>query len=82
MGTIKLVLFTIGTLALFVNVYLAVQNPELIEGPMGEEEKPEGTEHPLKRFDSTITYVMWTSWGLTALLFYLDKHGLMDFLDL
>ena len=82
MGIIKLVLFSIGTLALFVNVYLAVQNPDLVEAPMGEEQPSAASEHPLRKYDDVVSYVMWTSWGLTALVFYLDRHGLLDFLGL
>lgn len=81
MEILKLTLFGIGTLAFFCCVYLAVQNPELVEAPIGEE-SPTSEMHPLKKYDTLISYVMWGAWGLTALVIYLDKNGYLEAFDL
>jgi hypothetical protein len=80
MTAVKMTFFAIGTLACFVAVYLAVKHPDLVEGPVGyERETTMEQEHPLKKWDNVITWVMWGGWGLCALTYYLDNRlGVFD----
>lgn len=74
MTAIKLTFFAIGTLACFAAVYLWVKYPELVEGPIGEPESEAREQHPLKKWDNVITWIMWGGWGACALVFYLDNR--------
>lgn len=77
MDEMKAIFFAIGTLAFFVVLYLAIQHPELAEGPMGEE-KTESSDNPLRKWDRLAYWIMWTGWALTAIAFYIDKAKLAD----
>lgn len=77
---IRYVLFAVGTLAFFAAVYLSVKHPELVEHPAGETVSQEEEQGPLKRWDKAVTWTMWGSWGLVAVLTFADEAGLLDFL--
>ncbi len=77
MDEMKAISFAIGTLAFTVVLYLGIKHPELVGGPLGEEEA-EISEHPLRKWDTFAYWTMWIGWGLTAALFYWDKAKLSD----
>ncbi len=79
MNELKLIFFALGTLAFFANVFLAIQHPDLVERPIGEEQMV--SDHPLRKWDHLISWVMWSSWGVAGLLTFLDRAGYKDLLD-
>jgi len=70
-AALKWVLFTLGTLAFFAAVLLAVKHPGLVESP--GQNKADVAHHPLRRWDKAIAWVMWAGWGCAALLTYIDR---------
>ena len=71
-----LVPFAIGTLAFFATLYLALFVPEASDTPWHEEAAEE--EHPLRRWDTVITWLMWGGWGVAMLMRFLDRNKLLD----
>ncbi len=79
LDSLKLVFFVIGTMAFFVNVFLAIQHPELVD-TVGESEQ-EVSDLRLRKWDKAMSWLMWGGWGSTALVYYLDKIGYLDMFD-
>ncbi len=73
MDTLKLVFFTIGTLAFFVSVYLSIRHPEFVES--SGEAQQSTDDDPHRRWDQVATWIMWTGWGCAAVLTFLDRSG-------
>ena len=79
MSELKYIFLLIGTLGFCVNLYLASRAPELVDGPMGEEKPEEEETHPLKKWDKLAYWTMWTGWGLSALMMYLEEAEIISF---
>lgn len=73
-----LVPFAIGTLAFFATLYLAIFVPHASDTPWPEEASAE--EHPLRRWDTVITWLMWGGWGVAMLMRFFDRNNLMEHL--
>ena len=77
-----LVPFLIGTIAFFVTLYISIFVPQMSDTPWGEDgvEGVNGVEeeHPLRKWDSVITWVMWGSWGVAMLMRFLDRGKYVD----
>ncbi len=73
MDEVKYLFFAVGSLGFAVTLFLALQYPELVDGPMGEEHKEGIDEHPLRKWDKVAYWTMWVGWGFTALLYYWDE---------
>lgn len=76
MEDLKLIFFAVGLVAFAINAYLGIRNPDLVDGPMGEEQQ-EQQEHPLQKWDKLAYYIMWVSWGLTALIIFAEEMELI-----
>jgi len=68
----------IGSLAFFATLYLAVQHPELVESPGQSNERAD--QHPLRKWDKAITWIMWGGWGTAMVMKFLDRNDFMDIL--
>ena len=71
-----LVPFAIGTTAFFLTLYLAMFVPKLSDTPWQQEDDAEA--HPLRRWDSVITWLMWGGWGVAMIMRFLDRNDLLD----
>jgi len=76
MTELKYTLFGIGTLAFFAAVYLAIQHPQLVDGPDKESQK--FADAQLMKWDKAITWTMWVTWGCVGLIIFLDKSGFLE----
>lgn len=77
MGTIKLTLLLIGTLAFFVTVYISVKHPSLTLSPADD-----GYENnALVYVEKGATWVMWIGWGCAAVITFFDETGLFEFIE-
>lgn len=72
-----LVPFSIGTVAFFVTLYITIFVPKASDTPWQEEATAE-EEHPLRRWDTYITWVMWGGWGVAMVMKFLDRNKLID----
>lgn len=74
-----LVPFAIGTLAFIATLYLAIAVPEANEGTLVARDSEQAAEpHPLRRWDTVITWLMWGGWGVAMVMRFLDRNNLMD----
>ena len=80
-----LVPFAIGTIAFFVTLYLALVVPEANEGTLvareseGARDSDQPAEpHPLRRWDTVITWLMWGGWGVAMAMRFLDRNSYLD----
>jgi len=71
-----LIPFSIGTLALFITLYVTLFVPEMSDTPWGEDGSEE--VHPLRQWDVVSTRVMWGSWGIAMLMRALDRGKYLD----
>lgn len=71
-----LVPFSIGTVAFFVTLYLTIFVPKVSDTPWQEEDAAEA--HPLRRWDTVITWLMWGGWGVAMVTRFLDKNDLLQ----
>lgn len=71
-----LVPFAIGTLAFFATLYLSLFVPQASDTPWHEDASAE--EHPLRRWDTVITWVMWGGWGIAMVMRFLDRNDLLS----
>ena len=71
-----LVPFLIGTAAFFVTLYVTMFVPNMSDTPWYEEEPEE--VHPLRRWDTVITYVMWGGWGVAMVMHFLGENKLLE----
>lgn len=75
-----LVPFAIGTLAFFATLYLAIFVPEANEDTLvaSEAQASSAEPHPLRRWDTVITWLMWGGWGVAMAMRFLDRNDLLD----
>ena len=72
----------IGSLAFFATLYLTIFVPEASDTPWQEEgaecvaSSPQ--EHPLRRWDTVLTWLMWGGWGTAMVMHFLSKNELLD----
>ncbi len=71
-----LIPFLIGTLAFFVTLYITMFVPKMSDTPWNEEDADQ--VHPLRQWDSVITWLMWGGWGIAMLMRFLDKGKFLD----
>ena len=71
-----LVPFSIGTLAFFVTLYITIFVPKLSDTPWSEKDVDEA--HPLRKWDTVITWLMWGGWGVAMLMHFLDRGKFLD----
>ena len=71
-----LVPFSIGTLAFFVTLYITIYVPKLSDTPWNAEDGDE--VHPLRKWDTIITWIMWGGWGVAMLMRFLDRGKFLD----
>jgi hypothetical protein len=71
-----LVPFGIGTAAFFVTLYLSLFVPKASDTPWREDASAE--VHPLRRWDTVITWVMWGGWGVAMVMRFLDRNDLLS----
>lgn len=71
-----LVPFLFGTVAFFATLYITIFVPKASDTPWQEEAGAE--EHPLRRWDTVLTWVMWGGWGGAMLMRFLTRNGLLD----
>jgi hypothetical protein len=50
--------------------------PNMSDTPWSEEE-PEET-HPLRRWDTIITWLMWGGWGVAMIMHFLAENEMLD----
>ena len=74
-----LVPFLIGTAAFFVTLYITMFVPKMSDTPWGEESAEE--EHPLKRWDAALNWVMWGGWGVAMFMHFLAEGKYLDQLE-
>ena len=74
-----LVPFLIGTAAFFATLYVTMFVPKMSDTPWQEEESEEA--HPLRRWDTVITWVMWGGWGVAMVMHFLAENELLDPLE-
>ena len=71
-----LVPFLIGTAAFFATLYITIFVPNMSDTPWHEEGSEE--THPLRRWDTVLTWVMWGGWGIAMVMHFLDEGKLLD----
>ena len=71
-----LIPFVIGTVAFFVTLYITMFVPEMSDTPWQEEDSAEA--HPLRRWDTLITWIMWGGWGIAMVMHFLAEGKLLD----
>lgn len=71
-----LVPFLIGTAAFFVTLYITMFVPNMSDTPWHEEEREE--VHPLRQWDTVITWLMWGGWGVAMVMHFLAENKLLD----
>jgi hypothetical protein len=71
-----LVPFLIGSLAFFVTMYITMFVPKMSDTPWNEEGADE--VHPLRQWDTVITWVMWGGWGVAMLMRFLDRGKFLE----
>jgi hypothetical protein len=71
-----LVPFLIGSLAFFVTMYITMFVPKMSDTPWNEEDADE--VHPLRQWDTVITWVMWGGWGVAMLMRFLDRGKFLE----
>ena len=71
-----LIPFLIWTLAFFVTLYITMFVPKMSDTPWNEEDADQ--VHPLRQWDSVITWLMWGGWGIAMLMRFLDKGKFLD----
>jgi hypothetical protein len=71
-----LIPFSIGSAAFFVTLYLTIFVPKMSDTPWQEGEEAE--VHPLRHWDTYITWVMWGGWGLAMVMRFLDRNKYLD----
>ena len=75
MNDLILIPFVAGTLAFFATVFLAIQDPQMAEA--SDEGSEQSGEHPLRQWDTVITWIMWGGWGCAAVLLLLDRADML-----
>ncbi len=71
-----LIPFLIGTTAFLATLYVTMFVPNMSDTPWYEGEPEE--VHPLRRWDTVITWLMWGGWGVAMIMHFLDKNEMLD----
>ncbi len=71
-----LVPFLIGTAAFFVTLYITMFVPNMSDTPWNVDDTEE--VHPLRRWDTVITWLMWGGWGVAMIMHFLSKNKYID----
>ncbi len=71
-----LVPFLIGTAAFFATLFVTMFVPNMSDTPWSEEDPEE--VHPLRRWDTFITWLMWGGWGVAMVMHFLDENEMLD----
>ena len=71
-----LVPFLIGLAAFFATLYVTIFLPKMSDTPW-QEDNPEEV-HPLRRWDTVLTWVMWGSWGIAMVMHFLSENKLIE----
>jgi heme/copper-type cytochrome/quinol oxidase subunit 3 len=71
-----LVPFLVGTAAFFVTLYITMFVPKMSDTPWNVED--DGELHPLRRWDTIITWLMWGGWGVAMVMHFLNKNKYLD----
>ena len=74
-----LVPFLIGCAAFFATLYVTIFLPEMSDTPW-HEENPEEV-HPLRRWDTVITWLMWGGWGVAMVMHFLGENDLLEHIE-
>ncbi len=70
-----LIPFLIGTAAFFATLYVTMFVPNMSDTPWQQEDPEE--VHPLRRWDTVITWVMWGGWSVAMVMHFLDKNKIL-----
>ena len=73
-----LIPFLIGTAAFFVTLYLSIFVPKASDTPWHEDSSADAEVHPLRRWDTVLTWLMWGGWGVAMLMRFLDRNKLLE----
>ena len=69
----------IGTAAFLATLLITIFVPKMSDTPWNEESAEEA--HPLRRWDTVITWIMWGGWGLAMIMHFLAENKMTDQLD-
>lgn len=70
-----LIPFLIGTAAFFATLYVTMFVPNMSDTPWQQEDPDE--VHPLRRWDTVITWLMWGGWGVAMVMHFLGENKLL-----
>lgn len=79
-----LVPFCIGSAAFFATLYVTIYIPKMSDTPWQEKDMDEVQPlevHPLKQWDTVLTWVMWGGWGVAMFMHFLAKGKYIDQLE-
>ena len=68
--------FAIGTIAFFATLYITMFVPKMSDTPWQLEDTDE--IHPLRQWDTVITWLMWGGWGVAMVMRFLEKNKYLD----
>lgn len=71
-----LIPFLVGTAAFFVTLFVTMFVPNMSDTPWSETDS--GNAHPLRHWDTVITWIMWGGWGVAMIMHFLDKNQMLD----
>ena len=71
-----LIPFLIGTAAFFATLYVTMFVPKMSDTPWNEDESED--VHPLRHWDTVLTWLMWGGWGIAMFMHFLDKGKLLE----
>lgn len=71
-----LIPFLVGTAAFFVTLYVTMFVPNMSDTPW--KEKDSEKMHPLRHWDTVVTWIMWGGWGVAMIMHFLDKNQMLE----
>ena len=74
-----LIPFLVGCAAFFATLYVTMFVPQMSDTPWQQEESDE--VHPLRRWDTAITWLMWGGWGVAMVMHFLAEGKLLNQLE-
>lgn len=74
-----LIPFLVGTAAFVVTLYVTIFQPTMSDTPWHERDAAE--VHPLRRWDTVITWIMWGGWGVAMVMQFLKKNKYLGDLE-
>ncbi|MEM7097913.1 MAG: hypothetical protein AAF541_06590 [Pseudomonadota bacterium] len=74
-----LIPFLIGSAAFLVTLYVTIFVPHMSDTPW-QQDDPEDV-HPLRRWDTVITWIMWGGWGVAMVMHFLAEGKMIEQLE-